>query len=140
MTGRNHATLPTSFDSRVDIEHELSVVERSDATDAVRKRRFTVRQRDRIYLVKADEVDWIEAAGNYVRLHTTRGEFLIRDTLIQLEKTLDPAQFARIHRGAIVNLDRIAEIRTAHFGDYQVTLATGERLRLSRHYRSRVIG
>lgn len=101
--------------------------------------RFVVHQRDRHYLIKVDDIDWIESAGNYARLHTSKGSFLIRSTLKDLEKALDPAVFGRVHRSAIVNLDRIAEIRHESFGDYTISLLSGQRLRLSRHYKRNIL-
>ena len=103
------------------------------------KTRFVVRQRHRHVLIKVDDVDWIESAGNYVRLHTQQGPFLIRCTLKELETTLDPRQFGRVHRSIIANLDRIAEIRHASFGDYEILLTTGMRLRMSRHYKKNIL-
>lgn len=107
--------------------------------DSPYKVRFVVRQRQKHYLVRVDEVDWFESAGNYVRLHTTNGSYLIRSTLKDLEASLDPAQFGRIHRSAMVNLDRVAEIRHAAFGDYEITLASGAKLRMSRHYKRNIL-
>ncbi|HUP89250.1 MAG TPA: LytTR family DNA-binding domain-containing protein [Longimicrobiales bacterium] len=101
--------------------------------------RFIVHQRDRHYLVKVDDIDWIESAGNYARLHTTKGAFLLRTTLKDLERSLDPGKFGRVHRGAIVNLDRVAEIRHESFGDYSILLSSGQRLRLSRHYKRNIM-
>jgi two-component system LytT family response regulator len=118
---------------------EASLNEKPVARAVGYKLRFVVRQRSSLYLIKADQVDWIESAGNYLRLHTRKADYLVRGTMAQLEQELHPDHFARIHRSTIVNLDRIAEIRPAPFGDYEVILTTGKRLRLSRHYKSRII-
>jgi two-component system LytT family response regulator len=101
--------------------------------------RFTSRDGDRFVLVRAADVDWIEAAANYVRLHVGTRFFQVRIPMVELERQLDPAQFARVHRSAIVNLDRIAEIRPEWHGEYQVVLSTGVSLRLSRGYRDRLL-
>ncbi len=88
----------------------------------------------RIPLRLAD-VDWVEAADNYVRFHVGDKALVHRQTLAQLERELDPGLFARIHRSTIVNLDRVREIVTAQSGDSEVILHDGTRLRLSRSYR-----
>jgi two-component system, LytTR family, response regulator len=81
------------------------------------------------------DVDWIEAARNYVRLHIGKTVLMTRDSLTTLETRLDPRRFVRIHRSAIVNLDRVRELQPWFSGDYVVILTTGEKLRLSRSYR-----
>jgi two-component system LytT family response regulator len=102
-------------------------------------RRVTVKVRDRFVLVKMDEVDWIESAANYVRLHARGKSFLLRMTMDELENKLDAEQFTRIHRSQIVNIDRIAEISPTLNGDFDVLLCDNTRLRLSRGYRSRLL-
>jgi two-component system, LytTR family, response regulator len=106
---------------------------------ALPKVRIAVRQRDKIVLLRVSDIEWIEAAGNYARLSTRSGEFLLRERIGDLEQVLDPAHFARIHRSTIVNLDRVSEIRLQGFGDCEVVLIGGKRLRMSRHYRTRVL-
>jgi two-component system LytT family response regulator len=102
--------------------------------------RFTVRDGERYVLVRVADVDWAEASANYVRLHVGPKTFQMRTTMSELERQLDPAQFTRIHRSAIVNLDRIREIRPEWHGEYEVALVTGATLRLSRGYRDRLLG
>jgi two-component system, LytTR family, response regulator len=98
-------------------------------------RRWAVREDEHFVLLRAEEVDWIEAAANYVRFHARGKVFLLRGTMAALEETLDPRRFARIHRSTIVNLDRVREIRPEWHGDYDVVLTTGDVLRLGRRYR-----
>jgi len=100
--------------------------------------RVAVRASDRYVVVNWRDVDWIEAADNYVKLHVGTREFLLRDTLASIEQQLDPEQFVRIHRSAIVQLDRIVALRPATHGDLQVTLRNGVSLLLSRTWRDRV--
>lgn len=100
--------------------------------------RVAVRAADRFIVIDWRDVDWVEAADNYVKLHVGTKEFLQRDTLAAIEKQLDPERFARIHRSAIVQLDRIAELRPASHGDVDVVLRGGARLVLSRTWRERV--
>jgi len=102
--------------------------------------RFTVRDGERYVLVRVADVDWAEASANYVRLHVGPKTFQMRTTMSELERQLDPGQFTRIHRSAIVNLDRIREIRPEWHGEYEVALVTGATLRLSRGYRDRLLG
>ena len=103
-------------------------------------RRLTVKDGRRFLLLKTEEVDWIEAASNYVELHARGHSYLIRMTLTELYETLDPAMFARIHRSTVVNLDRIKEITLGDAGDFVVWLHDGSSLRLSRGYRDRLLG
>jgi two-component system, LytTR family, response regulator len=92
----------------------------------------------RMYFVRAADIDWVEAEGNYVRLHVGREAHLIRETMADLERDLDPATFARIHRSTIVNLDRVREMQPWFSGEYVVILHDGTRLKLSRWYRDRL--
>jgi two-component system LytT family response regulator len=84
-------------------------------------------------------VDWIEAAGNYVKIHVGGQSHLVRDTLARLEAVLDPSLFARIHRSVIVNLDRVRQMEPWFSGEYLVLLHDGTQLKLSRWYRERVL-
>ncbi len=102
-------------------------------------RRWALRDGERWLMLRADEVDWIEAAANYVRFHARGTSFLLRGTMAALEGTLDPRQFARIHRSTIVNLDRVREVRPEWHGDFDVVLANGEVLRMSRRYRQSLL-
>jgi len=97
--------------------------------------RFVIRSAGRIIFVKVDDLDWIEAEGNYVRLHAGKDSYLLRSTIGNVEKTLDPSRFARIHRSQIVNLDRIVELRPWWHGEYRVLLRDGTQLTLTRGYR-----
>ena len=96
--------------------------------------RFLVKTGERTLLVKASDVDWIEAEANYVRLHVGTKSHLVRGTMASLEQRLDGVRFARIHRSTIVNLDRIREIQPWFSGDQVVLLHDGTQLRLSRGY------
>ncbi len=111
---------------------------REDAPPGGYLERLLVRSGDRVLLVRASEVDWIGAEGNYAELHAGGRSCLIRETMGALEARLDPATFLRVHRSAIVNLDRVRELRPCAGGDYRVALADGTELRLSRGYRARL--
>jgi two-component system LytT family response regulator len=106
-----------------------------DASEMRRADRFAVRTGGRVVFVRAAEIDWVEAQGDYVALHVGRKAFLLRETLSALEGTLDPGQFARIHRSTIVNVDRILELKPFDNGEYVVVLKEGIELKLSRTYR-----
>jgi two-component system LytT family response regulator len=101
-------------------------------------RRFLVKGDGQMYFVAVDDIDWIEAYGNYVRLHVGKGVHLIRETLGNIERKLDATRFARVHRSSIVNLDRVARMDLWGAGDYVVLLKDGTKLKLSRWYRSRI--
>jgi two-component system LytT family response regulator len=100
--------------------------------------RLVVRSHGRVLLLRAEEVDWAEAADNYVILHVGAESHMLRETMNGLESRLDPSRFARIHRSRIVNLDRIRELLPAFHGEYVVVLENGTKLPLSRSYRDRL--
>jgi two-component system LytT family response regulator len=100
--------------------------------------RIPVKSDGRVLVVDLADVDWIGAADNYVTLHAASREYLLRDTMGRLERELDPEQFVRIHRSAIVQLDRIRELVSDFHGDFEVVLRDGTRLTLSRSYRAKV--
>jgi len=97
--------------------------------------RILVKSARKAYFVRASNVDWIEAAGNYLKLHAGDKAHLIRQTMNKLEQQLNPDEFVRIHRSAMVNLGSINELRRQPSGEYEVVLADGTSLRLSRGYR-----
>jgi two-component system LytT family response regulator len=100
--------------------------------------RLMIKSGGRIYFVRIADVDWIEAAGNYVRLHVGKEDHLLRESLTALERQLDRARFVRIHRSTVVNLERIRELQPAFHGDYVVILHDGTELALSRGCRDRL--
>ena len=100
--------------------------------------RLMIKSAGRIYFVRTDDVDWIEAAGNYVRLHVGKEDHLLRESLTALEKKLDGLRFVRIHRSTIVNLARIRELQPVFHGDYVIILHDGTELALSRSCRDKL--
>jgi two-component system LytT family response regulator len=90
-------------------------------------------------VVRLDRVDWIEAADYYARVHLRDRSHLLRRSLGDLERELDPRRFVRIHRSAIVNVDRVAQLRPLFKGDAVVELEGGRELRVSRHHRARLL-
>jgi two-component system LytT family response regulator len=85
-----------------------------------------------MYFVRAADIDWVDAQGNYVRLHAAGRTHLVRDTMKEFAAKLDPALFVRIHRSAIVNIDRVARLEPYGHGEYVITLRDGTRLTSSR--------
>jgi len=114
----------------------------ADATRAERARglrmRFVVRRGSAHYFVPVQDVDWIDAADNYLQLHAGDRTHLWRGTMKEAEDQLDPKQFVRIHRSAIVALDRIVSITSNESQGYVVELKGGTRLRSSRQYAEQV--
>ncbi len=100
--------------------------------------RFVVKAAGRIFFLKSCEVDWIEAYGNYVRLHVGKSAYILREAIGGIEASLDPARFLRIHRSSIVNVERIREMQPMFHGQYTVVLHDGTRLTLSRRYRGKL--
>jgi two-component system LytT family response regulator len=113
------------------------IADRAGAADHLQ--RFVIRAGEGYRLVSAADVASFEAQGNYVRLKTGTGQHLLRITMAELERRLDPKRFARIHRSTMVNIDRIKEITPAWHGDFEVLLTDGQRLRLSRNFRDRLL-
>lgn len=101
-------------------------------------KRVAVKSGGRVFFLKAEDIEWIEAADNYVELHIGAKSHLVRETLSSMESKLDPAVFVRIHRSTIVNVDRIKELQPHFHGEYAVLLHDGTRLMLSRNYRSKL--
>jgi two-component system LytT family response regulator len=100
--------------------------------------RIMVKLANRVVLLRVDEIDWIEADGNYAKLHVGRKAHLLREKMHDLEAQLDPQNFVRIHRSIIVNLERIKELHPHFNGDYIVVLEDGVQLKLSRSRREQL--
>jgi two-component system LytT family response regulator len=100
--------------------------------------RIAVRRNGSVLLMKLDEIDWIEAADNYVCLHCGVETRMLRETMSEVEARLGTTRFVRIHRSAIVNIDRIKELRPSFRGDYEVILRDGTRLTLTKNNRGKL--
>jgi two-component system LytT family response regulator len=101
-------------------------------------KRLAVRSAGKTLFVDIEDIDWMEAAENYVQLHAGRAEHLLHVTMNTLEKSLDPELFLRIHRSVIVNVRRIKELQPVMHGEYVVTLANGVRLQSGRMYNEKL--
>jgi two-component system LytT family response regulator len=97
--------------------------------------RLMIKNAGRVTFLKTEDVDWIEADNYYAKLHTEKKAHLLRESLNDLAARLDPKQFARVHRSAIVNLDRVKELQTHFNGEQIVVLLDGTELKLSRSRR-----
>lgn len=101
-----------------------------------RPERFLVRKLGKEFLVNASEIEWLQAAGNYVNLHVRGRDYPLRSTMAGIEARLDPARFLRVHRGYFVNLDYLAEIEPLETGDARLRLRDGTTIPCSRRYRA----
>ncbi|HUR79688.1 MAG TPA: LytTR family DNA-binding domain-containing protein [Thermoanaerobaculia bacterium] len=106
----------------------------ADRASAVQ--RFLIPVREKTIVVNAADIDWIEAADYYVSLHVAGASHLLRRTMDEIEKQLDPRQFFRVHRSAIVNIDRVREIHPLFRGDCALVLSNGAQVKLSRSRRA----
>jgi two-component system, LytTR family, response regulator len=122
---------------RAEAERKLAALIR-ELSAASGIERLAVKSAGRVSFVGIDEIDYVEACGNYVRLHCGGERHLMRETLSGLESRLPARRFARIHRSTLVNLDRIRELQPLFHGDWAVVLRSGARLTLSRSYRERL--
>ncbi len=100
--------------------------------------RLVIKTSGRVVFLRVEEIDWVDAAGNYVRIHAGSESHMLRETMGRLEERLDPDKFLRIHRSTIVNIEGIRELQQQFHGDYLVVLKNGQRLTLSRSYRDRI--
>lgn len=100
--------------------------------------RILIRSSGEIFFLKTEEIDWIEAEGDYMKFHAAGRTHLLRETMARLEARLDPRRFIRIHRSTIVNVDRVRKMSPAFAGEYAVILHDGTKLRLSRGYQDRL--
>ena len=100
--------------------------------------RILLKSSGEIFFLKAEEIDWIEAEGDYMKFHVAGRAHLMRETMARLEARLDPKRFIRIHRSTIVNIDRMRKLSPSFAGEYAVILHDGTKLKLSRGYHERI--
>jgi len=124
--------------SAAALDERLQKLLQSVETTRPGPERLMVKADGRIYFVRIDQIDWVEAAGNYIRLHVGKEVHLLRESLGALEKKLDPSRFVRIHRSTIVNLERMRELQPAFHGDYVIILHDGTELQVSRSCRDKL--
>lgn len=100
--------------------------------------RLVIKAAGKVTLLRTSEIEWIDADGDYVRIHVGKTSHLLRETMTRLEAQLDPARFVRIHRSTIVNLERVKELQPFFRGEYVLVLTGGATLKLSRGYRAKL--
>ncbi len=128
----------TSLQSTVEMEttkEQINVLLNSIQQRSAKLERLIVKTNGRIIFLRIEEIDWMEAAGNYVKLHVGNESHLIRETMNGLEQQLNPQKFIRIHRSTIINIDKIKELEPYFNGDYKVILDNNIHVILSRTYR-----
>jgi two-component system LytT family response regulator len=110
----------------------------SHAGDSARALTLSVKSGSRIVRIDIDDIAWIDAAGDYVCIHTADETQIVRDTLSELERRLDPRRFARVHRSTIVNLVNVKAMRPHFNGEYFLVLNSGHEVKLSRSYKDKL--
>jgi two-component system LytT family response regulator len=101
--------------------------------------RLVVNTAGRVVFVKVADIDWLEAAGNYVTIHAGREKHMFRETLRNLSDRLDPARFVRLHRSSVVNVDRLRELLPWARGEQVAVLNDGTQLPIGRAFRERLM-
>jgi two-component system LytT family response regulator len=102
------------------------------------RERFAVKRRGEILFVRTSDIDWFEAEGNYVRIHTGGKSYLVRESLQSLDESLDPSAFLRVHRSAIVNIERVKKIVSTREGGTSIVLGDGGLVPVGPAYRDRL--
>jgi two-component system LytT family response regulator len=126
--------LATVHDARQQMQHLLVSGGVADRT----LKRIAVENRGRVQFVRPDDIDWVEAAGNYVILHVGNQTHLVRVAMNALESRLDPAVFVRVHRSTIINIDRVKTVQPWFRGEQALELSNGTRLTIGRAFRDRL--
>ena len=108
------------------------------ALAAAAEQRIVLRDGSRVLLFDQQDIDWLGADGDYVRVHAKGRSYLVRHTMASMEARLDPKRFARVHRSAIVNTSRVSEVRRRGDRDHVVVLRDGTKLRIGRAYRDSI--
>ena len=124
--------------ARRDLAKEMAQLLDRVSAQAPRAGRIPVKRDGRVSFVSVEDIDWVEADGDLLRLHTPKGTHVIRETMAQLEGKLPTAEFVRIHRSVIVNAARVREVQPWLKGDYVLTLHDGTKVRSGRTYRQAV--
>jgi two-component system LytT family response regulator len=133
---RAKSRLREKADGRIGRDLARLIASRAgDLENAAQGDRVAFRDGGRLILLDRDEIEWIGAEDDYVRVHTARKNYLIRETLSSVEQRVDPTRFVRIHRSTLVNVNVVREVVQAANHDAVVVLRSGEKLRASRRYR-----
>jgi two-component system LytT family response regulator len=124
-----------------DITHKLlellsHVKSGASPASADSQNRLVIKAKGRVIFLDVEEIDWVEAAANYVRVNVGKESYLLRETISRTSERLDPDEFIRIHRSTIVNVRKIKELIPVNSGEYIVVLKSGKELSCSRGYRA----
>jgi two-component system LytT family response regulator len=122
-------------DKAPDLQHQLDRLIEDVVSKQRAANRILIKSSGRYIFLNTDEIDWVEAAGNYMRIHTGPETHLMRETVGGMENRLPYPRFVRIHRSTIINIDRIKEMEPTFNGEYSILLHNGQELKLSRKYR-----
>jgi len=112
-----------------------STTSNEPCSTTVNNERLVIRSNGHVYLLKAEEIYWVEAEGDYVSVHTPKKSHLVRETMKNMEQRLGEQGFQRVHRSAIINLSYVSELVSLDNGDYQIILSDNTKVKLSRNYR-----
>ena len=134
----DHARRQFAHSKQADAQSRLVAVLEDFVPASKKPDRLVFKENGRIVFVKPETIDWVEADGNYIRLHADGSSHYVRETLGSLEAQLPQEKFMRISRSIIVNLDRVKELQPMFYGDYSVILQDGSKLSMSRTYRDRL--
>jgi two-component system LytT family response regulator len=120
-----------------DTSAELArLLERLSQAEAPQSGRLPIKRDGSVTFVRVDDVDWLEADGDYVRIHAGKATHVVRETIAEVLAKLPPARFVRVHRSIVVNAERIREVQPWFKGDYVLILHDGTKLRTGRTYRT----
>jgi two-component system, LytTR family, response regulator len=119
-------------------QKQIAALIENSAQKSTYLERLVIKTGGRIIFLKTAEIDWIQADDKYAHLHAGTKSYLVRQTLGALEAQLDPQKFIRIHRSAIVNVERIKELQPMFTGEHTVVLENGTKLTLSRSYKNKL--
>ena len=133
-----HVLAKISHPSRGDLDLEVRALLESIRAERRTNERVAIRTGEAVYFVRIADIEWLEASGNYVKIHAAGHEHLLRDSLKSFEERLDPDRFLRVHRSAIVNVDSIRRLEPWFHGEYAVVLRDGTKLMSSRTYSERL--
>jgi two-component system, LytTR family, response regulator len=134
----NRARLVIKNGAVADQANRIQTLARDPKLNPINPERFIIKSGGRVLFLNVNEIDWIEAAANYVKIHAGKDIHLMRETMNGIEKRLDPKRFLRIHRSIIANQNKMRELRTCNSGEFIVTMKDGKELAGSRSYRPSV--
>jgi two-component system, LytTR family, response regulator len=139
ITHRNLEHYADKLKSVVDDYLETTEDTEDNRSKSVHKKylsRLMIKSKDQVAVIPVNDIEWMEAAGDYVYVHSGSQKYMFRETLTALELRMDPQKFIRIHRSTIVNVERIKTLHINEHSDFDVFLFSGVKLKLSRTYRN----